>query len=84
MKKPVKDAVNYLINTYKSVQDEARGWVLNPNDVAEALAECKPDTAEYNVLVLLAQTNFIEFVSNDTVSEALEPLVESLDADSSV
>ena len=78
MKQAVKEAVEYLVSTYKSVQDEARGWVLNPKDIEAALKEFQPDTAEYNVLMLLAKTNFVEAVSTDTISVALEPLLDSL------
>ena len=79
MKQAVKEAVEYLVSTYKSVQDEARGWVLNPKDIESALKEVQPDTAEYNVLMLLAKTNFVEAISIDPIETALEPLLDSLD-----
>jgi len=75
MKKPIKDAVDYLIKSYKSVQDEARGWVLNIDDINAALTEVKPDTAEYNVLMLLAQTNFVEVITTATPEEFVSPML---------
>lgn len=75
MKKPIKDAVDYLIKSYKSVQDEARGWVLNIDDIESALKEVKPDTAEYNVLMLLAQTNFVEVITTATPEEFVAPML---------
>ena len=78
MKQAVKEAVEYLVSTYKSVQDEARGWTLNPKDIEAALKEVEPDTAEYNVLMLLSKTNFVEAISIDPIETALNPLLDSL------
>jgi hypothetical protein len=57
MKKPIKDAVDYLVASYQDIVAESKGFKLNPADVQAGLAEAKPDTAEYYVLTLLAQAN---------------------------
>ena len=57
MSKAVDEAVKFLVSTYKNVSEEAKKWRLNPDEIATALKKAKPDTAEYNVLLLLADTN---------------------------
>ncbi|CAB4133825.1 hypothetical protein UFOVP263_15 [uncultured Caudovirales phage] len=57
MKKPVKEAVDYLVSSYNDIVAESKTFVLPLADIQSALAESKPDTAENYVLNLLAQAN---------------------------
>lgn len=76
MKKQVKDAVDYLTSSYNDIVAESQRFQLNPLDVQSALAESKPDTAEFYVLTLLGQYN-----------QSIQPLVETapiVNADSTI
>jgi Fe2+ or Zn2+ uptake regulation protein len=84
MTKAVDEAVAYLVSTYKNVSEEARKWRLNPDEIASALKKAKPDTAEYNVLLLLADTNIVEMLSTNDASTFAESIIAPIDADSSI
>ena len=74
MEKRVKEAVTVLAKTYGSVTAAASLWSLSPEDVQQALLEVKPDSVEYYILTLLAQ-------SNPTVPVVV-PVIEATVADS--
>jgi hypothetical protein len=50
----LKDAIDLLSNTYMSFDLAVKGMELNPQEVADALAETTPDTEEETVLKFLA------------------------------
>ena len=50
----LKDAIDLLSNTYMSFDLAVKGMELDPQEVADALAEPTPDTEEETVLKFLA------------------------------
>jgi hypothetical protein len=50
----LKDAIDLLSNTYMSFDLAVKGMELDPQEVADALAETTPDTEEETVLKFLA------------------------------
>jgi len=72
MKQQVQDAVDFLVETFSDVSAAAKTWQLNAWDVQDALKEAEPETAEYYVLTLLAQSNPIEGFKPPVV-EPIEP-----------
>jgi hypothetical protein len=81
MSKAVDEAVKFLVSTYKNVSEEAKKWRLNPDEIATALNKAKPDTAEYNVLLLLADTNIVEMLSTNDASTFAENMIAPLEAE---
>ena len=81
MSKAVDEAVKFLISTYKNVNEEAKKWRLNPDEIQTALKKAKPDTAEYNVLLLLADTNIVELLSTNDASTFAENIIAPLEAE---
>lgn len=57
MSKQLDAAVKVLTTTRQPLELAARGLVVDAKEVAEALAEAKPDTAEYLALTVLAKLN---------------------------
>lgn len=55
MSDQLQAAVAALISTYQSLDVMARGWGLDAEEVADALAAAEPDTAEYVALTYLAK-----------------------------
>jgi hypothetical protein len=55
--KEVQAAVKQLVNTYRSVAEDAQRYTLDPADVAKALADAKDGSVEQTVLLLLAKLN---------------------------
>jgi hypothetical protein len=53
----LNDAVEFLVNHYGSLDAAAQGLPVNALEVAEALADCDPDTAEFVALSHLAKYN---------------------------
>lgn len=50
-------AVELLITTRQSLELVARGLAVDAEEVADALADAEPDTAEYVALTVLAKLN---------------------------
>lgn len=50
-------AVELLITTRQSLELVARGLAVDAEEVADALADAEPDTAEYVALSVLAKLN---------------------------
>ncbi len=50
----LKDAIDLLSSTYMSFDLAVKGMELDPQEVADALAETTPDTEEETVLNFLA------------------------------
>lgn len=63
----LKDAIDLLSSTYMSFDLAVKGMELDPQEVADALAETTPDTEEETVLQFLA-TRF-PYVPPKTKSE---------------
>lgn len=55
MSDELQAAVAALISTYQSLDVMARGWGLDAEEVANALAAADPDTQEYVALTYLAK-----------------------------
>lgn len=56
MKAQIKEAVEYMVSTYDSLQTAARGFVnLNYDEVKSELDKAEPDTAEAVALAALIQ-----------------------------
>lgn len=55
MSDQLQAAVAALTSTYQSLDVMARGWGLDAEEVADALAATDPDTAEYVALTYLAK-----------------------------
>lgn len=55
MSEQLQAAVAALTSTYQSLDVMARGWGLDAEEVADALAAADPDTQEYVALTYLAK-----------------------------
>lgn len=55
MNDQLQAAVAALTSTYQSLDVMARGWGLDAEEVADALAAADPDTQEYVALTYLAK-----------------------------
>jgi hypothetical protein len=55
--KEVQAAVKQLVSTYRSIDEDAKRYTLDPADVAKALADAKDGSVEQTVLLLLAKLN---------------------------
>lgn len=55
MSAQLQAAVAALTSTYQSLDVMARGWGLDAEEVADALAAADPDTQEYVALTYLAK-----------------------------
>jgi hypothetical protein len=55
MSDELQAAVAALTSTYQSLDVMARGWGLDAEEVADALAAADPDTQEYVALTYLAK-----------------------------
>ena len=55
MSDQLQAALAALTSTYQSLDVMARGWGLDAEEVADALAAADPDTAEYVALTYLAK-----------------------------
>ena len=55
MSDELEAAVAALTSTYQSLDVMARGWGLDAEEVADALAAADPDTQEYVALTYLAK-----------------------------
>lgn len=55
MSDQLQAAVAALTSTYQSLDVMARGWGLDAEEVADALAAADPDTQEYVALTYLAK-----------------------------
>lgn len=53
-------AIEMLVTTYSSLDSVAQALMVNPQEVADALAKANPDTAEYVALQALAKYNKVE------------------------
>ena len=53
----LNDAVEFLVNHYGSLDAAAQGLPVDAHEVAQALADCDPDTAEFVALTYLAKHN---------------------------
>jgi hypothetical protein len=53
----LNDAVEFLVNHYGSLDAAAQGLPVDAQEVADALAESDPDTAEFVALSYLAKYN---------------------------
>jgi len=53
----LQDAIDTITTTYGSLELVAQGLPVDPVEVANALNEATPDTAEYIALELLAKYN---------------------------
>jgi hypothetical protein len=53
----LKDAIDNLTSTFKPLAQVARGLVVDPNEVAEALAKADPASEEATALRVLAEFN---------------------------
>lgn len=51
------ETVEFLATTYMPLDLAVRGCQVDADEVAQALAKAKPDTAEYVCLSLLAKAN---------------------------
>ena len=57
MKDTVKSAVDFLVASYGDISAQAKTFVLNPDDIADALIEVDADSAEAVVLNMLQEAN---------------------------
>lgn len=53
----VQEAIDVLVNTYNALDAVAAGLPVDAQEVAEALAEATPDTADFVCLSVLARFN---------------------------
>jgi hypothetical protein len=53
----LNNAVEFLVNNYGSLDAAAQRLPVDAHEVAEALADCDPDTAEFVALTYLSKYN---------------------------
>jgi len=54
--KTLKEAVQYIANVYKSVEQEAKSWKFNQSDIDFELKKTNPMTVEYGILMMIKQS----------------------------
>jgi hypothetical protein len=65
----LNDAVETLVNHYGSLDAAAQRLLVDAQQVAQALADCDPDTAEFVALTYLAKYNPTETNSTANTTE---------------
>ena len=65
----LNDAVEFLVNYYGSLDAAAQGLPVDALEVAQALADCDPDTAEFVALSYLAKYNPIQINSTSNTTK---------------